>query len=176
MILHANGRWSRILARMRQETVTFLLQIAQILQAFLTPVIAGVVAYIAWQQWKANTLKLTLERYERRLRVYDHVIEFLGVVMRDFKVEIAEVQSFRRNSAEADFIFGPEIPQYLDELVKEALSLRVAHLEYRDVTQTPPPGYDHQKIVTAMHEGETWFSRQHDVARDKFKPYLDVSK
>lgn len=161
---------------MRQEAVGFLLQVAQILQAFLTPVIASVVAYVAWQQWKTNARNSMIDRYDRRLRVYEQVVVFLGAVMRDFKVEISEVQSFRRNTAEADFLFGPEIPGYLDDLMKQALSLRVAHLEYRDMTQPIHANYDHQAIVNAMHEGETWFTQQHDVAREKFRPYLDISK
>ena len=36
------------------------LQLAQILQALLTPVIGIAIVYIAWQQWQANTRKLKL--------------------------------------------------------------------------------------------------------------------
>jgi hypothetical protein len=39
----------------------------QILQGLLTPVVAIVAVYIAWQQWKANERKFKFEQYERRL-------------------------------------------------------------------------------------------------------------
>lgn len=155
--------------------MTTWLQIVPILQPLLTPVIAGIVAYIAWQQWKANTLKLKLERYDRRMRVYQEVVGFLSLVMRDFNPTVPEVLTFRREAAEADFLFGPEIPAYIKEVGKKALDLHVARSQYRDMTQVPPPGYDHQKVCNAMHELETWFSQQHDVAFGKFKPYLHIS-
>jgi len=48
-----------------------------ILQGLLTPLIAIITTYIAWQQWKGNQLKLKMERYERRLRVYQEVVKML---------------------------------------------------------------------------------------------------
>ena len=39
--------------------------------ALLTPTIASIGAYIAWQQWKAYNLKLKLDRYDRRVRIYE---------------------------------------------------------------------------------------------------------
>jgi hypothetical protein len=73
-----------------------------VLQGLLTPVIAAIALYIAWQQWKANERKLVLDRYERRLRVYQRVVEFLSLVLRDFKPEPHEVMKFRGDTAEAD--------------------------------------------------------------------------
>jgi len=55
------------------------------------------------------------------------------------------------------------------------LELWSAHADYRDFTQQPPPGYDHQKVVNAIHEQEVWFTSQHEAAKQKFKNYLYVS-
>ena len=46
-------------------------------KALLTPVIAIVATYIAWQQWKTNQLKLHLDRYDRRSAVYEDVRQIL---------------------------------------------------------------------------------------------------
>jgi hypothetical protein len=146
----------------------------QIFQGLLTPVIGAVAVYIAWQQWQTNKQKSVLDRYDRR--VYRYVVGFLTLVLRDFKVEAKDIVQFRSQTAEADFLFGPEILDYLDEVVKQALSLRLATLEYRDYTQIRPPGYDQKKVVAAMHEREVWFSEQHHIAKRKFKKYLDVSR
>ena len=154
------------------------LQLAQILQALLTPVIGIAVVYIAWQQWQANTRKLKLEMYDRRRRIYGEVIAFLSLV-RDFKPD-SEFQRavlvFRRETAEADFVFGSDITSYIDEVFNQALDICAAELEYRDSTQETPPDYDHAKVVAAMHKLEKWSVGQHDIARLKFKPYLDVSQ
>jgi hypothetical protein len=61
------------------STVTFGLQI---LQGLLTPVIAIVALYIAWQQYKVNERKFAFDQYERRLRVYQEVRSVLLLVTR----------------------------------------------------------------------------------------------
>lgn len=148
----------------------------QILQGLLTPVIAGIAVYIAWQQWKTNERKFVLDRYDRRLRVYQNVVAVLLLVQRDFKPEIMDLQKFRSDTAEADFLFEPEIPAYLDEIFERGVSLWSANFEYRDFTQPIPPGYDHKEVTTRMHEQKVWFTQQYGAAKQKFKKYLDVSR
>jgi len=80
--------------------------VLQILQALLTPVIGGIAVYIAWQQWRVNERKSALDRYERRLRVYQRVIEMLRFVFSDFSPKINDLLKFSAETAEADFLFG----------------------------------------------------------------------
>jgi hypothetical protein len=54
----------------------------QVLQGLLTPVIGGIALYIAWQQYKGNKFKLVLDRYERRLRIYQNVVAVLLLVLK----------------------------------------------------------------------------------------------
>ena len=148
----------------------------QILQGLLTPVIGLTTLYIAWQQWKANERKAVLERYERRLRIYQHVVAMLRLIVRDFKPEIHDLLKFSADIAEADFLFGEEIEKYLNEIYRHGVDLHAARAEYRDFRQPVPPGYDHQKVVDAMTREENWFVGQFAVAKEKFKKYLDVSR
>ena len=76
-----------------------------VLNALLTPLIAIIATYIAWQQWKANQLKLKMERYDRRLRVYQEVVRMLRTCS-NRKLEWAELIDFNASTAEADFLFG----------------------------------------------------------------------
>lgn len=89
-------------------------------------------------------------------------------------------RKLRRKSPprKADFLFGPEIPTYIDDIVKRGWALRSAHNQYRDMFQPIPAGYDHEKVVSEMHEQETWFTNQigTGAAKDKFRKYLDVSR
>jgi hypothetical protein len=87
--------------------------IIDILKALLTPLIAIVATYIAWQQWQTNQQKLKLDRYDRRLRVYEEVIRILSIIFRDAKASRGDFLKFRTSVSEADFLFGPEIPQYM---------------------------------------------------------------
>jgi hypothetical protein len=156
--------------------IQWLQALVSVFQGLLTPVVAVSVAYIAYQQWKTNERRLVLDRYERRLRVFRRVVEFLNLSLRDFKPEPMEVARFRSDAAEADFLFGPEIPAYIAEVSKQALESWALHREYRDYTQVPPEGYNHLKVVDGMHERSVWLTEQHDVAREKFRKYLDVSR
>jgi len=150
--------------------------VLQISQGLLTPVIAIVATYIAYQQWKTNQQKLILDRYDRRLRIYEEVRRILSIIFRDAKANTDDLLKFRTSVSEADFLFGPEIPAYIDEIYKRGLNLWRWNEEYRDYRQEKPQGYDHKKVVEEMHKELTWLTEQFDPAKQKFKKYLDVSK
>jgi len=151
-------------------------QLIEISKSLLTPLIAIVATYIAWQQWKTNQQKLNLERYERRLRVYEEVIKILSIIVRDANASIEDLLKFRTSASEADFLFGPEIPAYIDEIYKHGLNLGRCNQEYRDYTQEKPDGYDHKKVVDEKHKEIKWLVDQFKPAKEKFKKYLDISK
>lgn len=150
-------------------------QVVEVSKGLLTPLIAVVATYIAWQQWKTNQQKLVLDRYDRRLRVYEEVCKILSIIMRDAKASYDDLLKFRTAVSEADFLFGPEIPEYIDEIYKHGVKLQTWSAEYRDYTQEQPEGYDHNKVVEGMHTEITWLTGQFDPAKMKFKKYLDVS-
>jgi hypothetical protein len=147
-----------------------------ILNALLTPLIAIITTYIAYQQFKGNQLKLKMDRYERRLRVYQEVVTMLRTCS-DGKPEWGVLIAFGASTAEADFLFGPEIRQYIDEIIKRAAALNAAKAEYRDFTQTAPAGYDHDIVVKEMMDQIKWFTEQITglLAKNKFAKYLNIS-
>jgi hypothetical protein len=151
-------------------------QIAEISKALLTPVIAIIATYIAWQQWQTNRQKLNLERYDRRLHVYEEVIKILSIIGRDDDASWEDLIQFRTAVSEADFLFGPEIPEYIDEIYKRGLSLRRWNKAYRDYTQQKDDKYDHKKVVDEMTKESTWLLGQLGPAKEKFRKYLDISK
>lgn len=150
-------------------------QVVEVSKGLLTPLIAVVTTYIAWQQWKTNQQKLILDRYDRRLCVYEEVHKILMIIVRDAKASYDDLIKFRTAVSEADFLFGPEISQYIDVIYKRAVKLQYWSGEYRDHTQEKPEGYDHNKVVEGMHTELTWLTEQFEPAKKKFKQYLDVS-
>lgn len=151
-------------------------QLIEISKALLTPAIAIIATYIAWQQWKTNQQKLNLERYDRRLVVYEEVKKILSIILRDADASYEDLLKFRTSVSEADFLFGEEIPKYIDEIYKRGINLHRWSEEYRDFTQQQPEDYDHKKVVDEKHRELEWFSGQFDTAKEKFKKYLDISK
>lgn len=142
----------------------------------LTPLIAIIATYIAWQQWQGNRLKLNTDRYDRRLRVYQEVVKMLRTCS-NRNPDWADVINFGSSTAEADFLFGPEIRQYIDEIISRASELITAKAEYRDFRQPAPPEYDHNKVVKEMTDQLKWFTEQivGFLARDKFARYLNIT-
>jgi H+/Cl- antiporter ClcA len=92
------------------------LTVLEIFQGLLTPLIAALAAYIAWQQWQTNVYRLRLDRYDRRLRIYKDVMAFIALVSRDFEPTFEEVLSFARETVEADFLFGEEVTTFINEV------------------------------------------------------------
>lgn len=151
-------------------------QIVETSKALLTPTIAIIATYIAWQQWKTNQQKLNLERYDRRLVVYEEVMKILSIIVRDADAEYEDLLKFRTSVSEADFLFGEEIPVYIDEIYKRGINLHRWNKEYRDDSQEIPESYDHKKVCDEMHKELVWLSEQFGPAKEKFKKYLDISK
>src|SRR5450759_1555324 len=96
--------------------------VVAVFSALLTPLIAIIATYIAWQQWRGNELKLRLDRYEKRLRIYQEVVKVIGFLMRDANMKLEDLMAFRANTAEAAFLFGPEITKYIEEIFSRGLS------------------------------------------------------
>jgi len=150
-------------------------QIAEISKSLLTPLIAIVAVYIAWQQAITSRQKLNLDRYDRRLRIYEEVRKVLSIILRDAKANTDDLLKFRVSTSEADFLFGPEVPRYIDEIYRRGLNLWRWTQEYRDLSQEHVEGYDHNKVVDEMHKELTWLTDQFEPAKQKFKKYLDIS-
>lgn len=154
--------------------MTFI-QFSTLVQSLFTIVIAIVATFIAWQQWKTNQLKVRLDRYDRRMRVYEEVQHILRIILRDADASYEDLLTFRTAVAEADFLFGPEIPAFIEEIYRRGVKLHYWHKQYCDYTQEPPPGYDHNAVTEGSHTEVMWLVEQFEPAKEKFRKYLDVS-
>jgi hypothetical protein len=100
-------------------------------QGLLAPVIAVVAAYIAWQQWRMNALRSKMDLFDRRFEVFLKARHVLSSLLPEAKVNMEEFLKFRTGVAEAYFIFGPEMEDYLDQIYKHAVEFSGAHMLYR---------------------------------------------
>lgn len=147
----------------------YIEQIIEISKGLLTPVIAIITTYIAWQQWKTNQQKLNLDLYERRLKIYEELIKILSIILRDADVSLEDLLKFRTSVSEADFLFGEDIPSYIDEIYKRGVNLRRYNKECR--SDTP----ERKEYNDKKHKELLWFIKQFEPAKEKFKMYLHIS-
>lgn len=146
----------------------------EVLSALLTPVTAGIATYIAWQQWNTNKLKVRLDRYDRRLKIYEETRAVLVLATRKTNIELDALMEFWRNISEADFLFGPEIPGYLSQIYDRGIKLWHSNKEYESNRLDSGEHYDHGSIVKEMHDQTVWFSKQFEPAKALFMPYLNI--
>ena len=99
-------------------------------------VIALFLAWIAWQQHnlaekqkRLDKLRYKHELYERRFAVYRATFSFIAQMVREARPETSAQMKFYHDTADCDFLFGPEIRRYIDDLYRIANELRGANPE-----------------------------------------------
>ena len=87
-------------------------------EAIITPVIALAAAAITALQWKSQRLQLRLERYERRLAVYQRVIEFIDHCEICRGASQYDMDKLDSDIVYAEFLFPRKVLECLDEIKK----------------------------------------------------------
>jgi hypothetical protein len=146
------------------------------LQAALTPVIAIVAVSIAYQQHQTNKLKVRLDLFDRRFNVFLKVRGILSSVSPEGQASIEEFLKFRSGAAEAYFLFGQEMEDYLDEVYQHGRKLATADLRNRMPREEQPEDYDPKKVADEIDKELGWLMNQLPEVKARFKTYLDVSK
>ena len=82
------------------SVVTDGCSVADWLMALLTPVIAAIAVYIAYQQSRTNRRRLDLDLYDRRLGIYQATVEYISAVLTDFHPTVEVILRFRRSTAQ----------------------------------------------------------------------------
>src|SRR5438309_4518635 len=149
--------------------------IIEALSAGLTPVIAIVMTYIAYQQWRTNRSRLNYERYDRRLAVFKAVKAFYGEIGDAGTAKYGMVMRFYAATAEAEFLFGDDIRKHIEELYKKGMNLASLHEKMYPSSGEPglPVGPKRSKVAEEHSKLILWFL-QDAIAetRKMFRKYL----
>lgn len=137
--------------------------------AVLTPLIIGLLGvYIAFQQWKTNHLKLKFDLYDRRLKVYDLLMQFLDNVggLENPTIDLELYRKFR----ETGFLFNSEIESFLYEIYDKASEL--AMLQIVEPEAEPAVIEDKEILRDTLID---WGNKQRETAKRIFRPFLSLS-
>lgn len=143
--------------------------------ALLTAIIAGAAAWLAYLQHKTNALRLKHELFERRFQVYDAFRSFLGGIMAEAKTSHAACLTMLRETNQAQFLFGSEIPEYLLSAYHKGLDLVESHRKL-DGEGRLPVGDERSRVAHENAEQVMWFSNQYTVLPKLFGKYLNLTK
>ena len=137
-------------------------RLVRILAALLTPTIAIVTAYIAYQQYQTNWRQHRLALFEKRLAIFNKTMDSLAAILQHIQVELDQLFALLRETRDHEFLFGPEVGDFINEVYKKGVEMNA---------RAQVPG-QHEQMV----EISNWFSGQMGVAREKFRKYLDFQK
>lgn len=135
-----------------------------VLSGLLTPLIALLAVYIAWQQHKTNRDHFRLALLERRLKVFGGVQELIATVLRQARIRPEDLSKFLWETRESDFLFGPEIGKYLHELYAKASDVFI----FEEVVD--------QESRNKKRDALVWFSGQGDETKKKFGHYMAFTR
>jgi hypothetical protein len=133
-------------------------------------------AYIAYQNYginKANTRiqkdKLRLDLFDRRYKVFQALKELLSSFITTANFTHQELYKFANESSDAEFLFGIDIKNYVDEIFEKGI-----HLIYLKKCLEDNIG-EREKTINEIYELEIWLSAQSKNAKNLFKKYLHFS-
>ena len=133
-------------------------------------------AWIARQQLEINRYRVKLDLYNRRWEVYESFTQYVGVALKDLNPMSHDTLAFARATQQAEFLFGIDIKEYRNAMIRHGLDLNKWHEMYRDTGQEQPPSYDHNEVVQGERDETEWFAAQPDAIVKKFERYLDLSR
>lgn len=137
----------------------------QITTAFATPSIALMVGFIAYRQWRTAQDKIVLDLFEKRLAVYTNVRKAVGIVNTHGHPDEHADRMLLEAIDASQFLFGPDIREYLDEMWKDFSKLRLTRqqLEGRETKDRRIIVENNsalfKKITTFYYEGPFVFSK-----------------
>jgi hypothetical protein len=144
--------------------------------ALLTPLIAILAAYIAWQQYQVNNSSLRNELYERRIRVFRAFMSYLADVMREGRASYQRVAQFYAETSEAIFLFDKRVTSKVEELYHNGLKLTDLHEQLYPFDGSPglPVGAERSRVTCEQTELLKWFGDEIKNVRELFKCQMKI--
>jgi hypothetical protein len=119
-----------------------------------------------------NSLVLGLDLFEKRFSVYKGVQRFLTHILTEGRLELDKLFEFRRDTQDAIFLFGDEIPEYLTRIDRKALNMQTKAKQYENL----PTGEERSRLC--KEESTLLMELLDELPRlkDVFAPYLKFDK
>ena len=147
-----------------------------IFSSLLTPVVAILTVYIAWQQYQINNSSLKNALYERRLKVFNAFISFVVDVVREGKTNYQRVSQFYTEANEAVFLFDYKVTNKLEELYQKGVDLVFLseQLYPPDTSSGLPAGVERSETVQEQAALLRYFNEQIREIRELFKKQIKM--
>jgi len=146
------------------------------LSAFLTPLIALIALYIAYQQKMINEQRLRHETYKRRLSVYKSVQKHLPIIIRKGRPSYDECSDFYSTASEAAFLFDESVMEKINLIYSKSINLAEAYEKLYPPDKSPglTVGEERSKVSQEKADLFKWHSDQLLESRTYFAKKLGL--
>lgn len=140
--------------------------------AFVTLVIGLIAAGIAFRQYRIARAKFKLDLFDKRHVVFLETWAFISLMLDPKRfIEVEEVMAFRREAANARFLFGSDIKHFVDVVEKKSLERGDAIVAVRKAATEA----ERNEAARLVEETSDWATREVKLIHDRFSSYLDFS-
>jgi hypothetical protein len=115
-----------------------------------------------------------LNLYDRRFTVFQAARDILGMMYTTVSDD-TKLFHLLSQTRGAEFLFGSEITDYIDDLYRHASRLSDAHKNLMGILGTAPPD-TRKRLADVESEEVKWATAEAGVIAKKFKKYLDLSE
>jgi hypothetical protein len=158
---------------MPKDSLPLWLQYANAIAVPLVGVlIAGIGAWIAWQQVRIAHVRLQHELYEPALQSLRGTRKLLSTVFIEGNATNDAIQSYLVAIIDAVFLFDDDLCGYLDEIKAKAATLH----GIKAPMEGKPPQDERAAAVLRSEEPRLWLVAQRDILAHKFKPFLTLEE
>lgn len=140
-----------------------------VLSALLTPTIAILGSFIAWQQWRINRLRLKHELFDRRYQQFEATRDFLGTIMTRGHVHREEELKWIQATRGSRFLFDRRMATYFEEVFKKSTDLQALTAVFEGLGgDESSRNFDRQQAIKG------WFMEELRNLERRFSPYLQL--
>jgi len=150
-----------------------LAEISQFFSAFLTPIIALIAVYIAYQQWRLRREHFQLELFDKRYTVYEGTKNFISIILEKGYPGEKEISGFQESTHDATFLFENEVQERLDQILENGKKLNDLNTLIALTEQASSDGAKEEK--ENEDEIQDWFKEEYDRIKKLFMKYLKMN-
>ncbi len=118
------------------------------ISAFLTFVVAAIVALITYRQFRLEREKFKLALFDKRFAVFSAAREFLRLITRTTKIEMKDLSEYLGDTQDAAFLFDEKIADHLIGLYQKAVDLQTTQKIYEPL----PVGEERERLCNKEHD------------------------
>ena len=153
--------------------MSFLQDFLTYFSGYITIVIAITMVYIAIQQLLIARYRVRMDLYDKRIKVYNSVMEFLGRILGRGNATDDNLFDLINQTKESRFLFEGEIGDQIEVLRKQAIKLQYFNCQLSDDRL---PVAERNKLADELQKGFHWFHQQYDYTEELFLKYLKIAK